>query len=177
MLVPLRLDAGGYGALAIGLVFFASGLVETAVNPLVGRFSDRRGRLLPIRAALVASVAVAVAFAFLRDPVLVMVLTGLAAVTFGGFYTPGMALVSDRAEQVGLAQGLGFGIMNSAWAFGNMTGPSAGGALAGATDDAVPYLLAAALCLVTFVASLTRRAETGSAPSSRRADAASTARR
>ena len=177
VLVPLRLDAGGYGALAIGLVFFASGLLETAVNPLLGRFSDRRGRLLPIRAALCASVAVAVAFAFARDPVVVMLLTGLAAVAFGGFYTPGMALVSDRAEAVGLAQGLGFGIMNSAWALGNMTGPSAGGALAGATDDAVPYLLAAALCLLTLGATLTRRVGTASAPSSHPGDAASTARR
>jgi MFS family permease len=179
VLVPLRLDTSGYGALAIGLVFFAAGLVETVVNPLLGRFSDRRGRLLPVRAALAASVVVAVAFAFARDPVLVMLLTGLAAVAFGGFYTPGMALVSDRAESVGLAQGLGFGIMNTAWALGNMTGPSAGGALAGAASDAVPYLLAAALCLLTLVASLRIRLPAGSAPapSSRPADASSSARR
>ncbi len=179
VLVPLRLDAGGYGALAIGFVFLAAGLLETAVNPLLGRFSDRRGRLLPIRAALAASVVVAVAFAFVRDPVLVMVLTGLAAVAFGGFYTPGMALVSDRAESVGLAQGLGFGIMNTAWALGNMTGPSAGGAIAGATDDAVPYLLAAALCLVTLAATLRVRgwAESAPGPTRHPADASSSARR
>ncbi len=179
VLVPLRLDEYGYGALAIGLVFFAAGLVETVVNPLLGRFSDRRGRLLPIRAALAASIVVAVAFAFARDPVLVMLLTGLAAVTFGGFYTPGMALVSDRAESVGLAQGLGFGIMNTAWALGNMTGPSAGGAIAGATDDAVPYLLAALLCLVTLAATLRVRrwGESAPAPSRRPADASRSAPR
>lgn len=179
VLVPLRLDAGGYGALAIGLVFFASGLLETVVNPLLGRFSDRRGRLLPVRAALAASVGVAVAFAIVRDPVLVMVLTGLAAVSFGGFYTPGMALVSDRAETVGLAQGLGFGIMNTAWALGNMTGPVAGGALAGAAGDGLPYALAAVLCGVTLVASYRLRWWTGtaSAPTPRPADAAGTAPR
>ena len=60
----------------------------------------------------------------------VTVLAVLAAVTFGGFYTPGIALVSDRAEAVGLTQGLAFGIMNTAWALGNMTGPSVGGVLA-----------------------------------------------
>lgn len=154
VLVPLRLDSGGYGALAIGLVFFAAGLLEAVVNPLLGRLSDRRGRLLPIRAALAASVGVAVAFAFVRDPVIVMLLTGLAAVSFGGFYTPGMALVSDRAETVGLAQGLGFGIMNTAWALGNMTGPVAGGALAAAGGDGLPYALAATLCAFTLLASL-----------------------
>lgn len=179
VLVPLRLDAGGYGALAIGLVFFAAGLVETAVNPLLGRFSDRRGRLLPIRAALAASVAVAVAFAFARDPVVVMALTGFAAVAFGGFYTPGMALVSDRAESVGLAQGLGFGIMNTAWALGNMSGPSAGGAIAGATSDTVPYLIAAVLCLLTLLASLRVRLWAGSArePSAHPAEPSSSALR
>ena len=102
-----------------------------AVNPLLGRFSDRRGRLLPIRIALAASVAVAIALAVARDPYAIALLVVLAAIAFGAFYTPGIALVSDRAEAVGLTQALGFGIMNSAWALGNMTGPSAGGALAG----------------------------------------------
>ena len=138
VLVPLRLDDAGYGALAIGVVFFASGLLEVAVNPLLGRFSDRRGRLLPIRAALAASLGVTIAYAIVSDPVAVMVLTALAAVSFGGFYTPGMALVSDRAETIGLSQGLGFGIMNTAWAAGNMTGPSAGGALAEAAATGCP---------------------------------------
>ena len=74
----------------------------------------------------------------------------VAAIAFGGFYTPGMALVSDRAESAGLAQGLGFGIMNSAWASGNLTGPAVGGALASAFGDAVPYLAGGALCLLTL---------------------------
>ena len=179
VLVPLRLDAGGYGALAIGAVFFVTGLVETAVNPLVGRFSDRRGRLLPVRAALGASAAVTLAFAVAYDPIPVMLLTGAAAVAFGGFYTPGMALVSVRAEEVGLSQGLGFGIMNSAWALGNMTGPAAGGALAGAAGDWLPYTLAAALCAATLAASYRVRlwAGTGRAATSRPAGGASSARR
>jgi MFS family permease len=179
VLVPLRLDEGGYGVLAIGLLFFGAGLLEVVVNPLLGRFSDRRGRLLPIRAALAASVGVAAALAVTRDPVLVMGLTTLAAVSFGGFYTPGMALVSDRAETVGLSQGLGFGIMNTAWAAGNMTGPAAGGALAEAAGDWLPYGLAALLCLLTLVASFRLRLVAGSAraPTGHPAGASSSARR
>jgi MFS family permease len=176
VLVPLRLDAGGFGTLAIAGVFLAAGLFETVVNPLIGRFSDRRGRLLPVRAALLASVLVATAFAFARDPFVVSGLVVLAAVAFGGFYTPGMALVSDRAEVVGLSQGLGFGIMNSAWAAGNMAGPAAGGALAEAAGDALPYLLGALLCLVTLALSF-RQAGSGSAPTPRPADASSSALR
>ena len=161
LLVPLRLDAAGWSAIAIGTVFFAAGLLETAVNPLLGRFSDRHGRLLPIRAALAASIAVALAFAVARDPLAVTILAALAAVTFGGFYTPGIALVSDRAEVVGLTQGLAFGIMNTAWALGNMTGPSVGGALAEVGGDAVPYVLGALLCALTLVATYRLRGVAG----------------
>ena len=160
VLVPLRLDAGGFAPFAIGGVFLAAGLVEVAVTPLLGRFSDRRGRLLPVRTALGASIVVAVAFAFARDPYPVAALTVLAAISFGAFYTPGMALVSDRAELAGLSQAIGFGIMNTAWALGNMSGPSLAGVLAEAGGDTLPYLLAAALCGVTLVATRTARAPT-----------------
>ena len=60
-------------------------------------------------------------------------------------YTPSMALTSHRAEAVGLAQGLAFGVMNTAWAFGELVGPTAGGALAESYGDAVPYLVGASL--------------------------------
>jgi len=176
VLVPLTLDDAGFGAFAIGLVFLGSGLAETVANPLLGQFSDRRGRLLPIRLALAASVLVAAAFAFASRPALVVALVALAAISFGGFYTPGMALVSDRAESIGLAQGLGFGIMNTAWALGNMTGPVAGGALAAVAGDAPPYLLAAGLCLLTLAATF-REPESARAPSARRVDASNRAHR
>ena len=160
VLVPLQLDDGGFTPFAIGAVFLVAGLLETVVNPFLGRFSDRRGRLLPIRIALAASIAVALAFAAARDPYPVAVLTVLAAITFGAFYTPGMALVSDRTESAGLSQAIGFGIMNTAWALGNMSGPALAGAVAESAGDAVPYVLAAALCLLTLVATGTVRAPT-----------------
>jgi MFS family permease len=160
VLVPLRLDDGGFTTFAIGAVFLAAGLLETAVNPLLGRFSDRRGRLLPIRVALAASIGVAIAFAAAEDPYVVAALAVVAAVSFGAFYTPGMALVSDRTEAAGLSQAIGFGIMNTAWALGNTTGPALTGAIAEATGDAVPYLIGASLCLVTLLATGTVRAPT-----------------
>ena len=160
VLVPLRLDDGGFAPFASGAVFLAAGAVEVVVNPLLGRFSDRRGRLLPVRAALAGSVAVAVAFAIAREPYAVSALTVLAAITFGAFYTPGMALVSDRSELAGLSQAIGFGIMNTAWALGNMSGPFLAGALAEAGGDALPYLLGGALCAVTLAATGTARAPT-----------------
>jgi MFS family permease len=150
VLVPLQLDAAGFAPLAIGAVFLIAGLLEAGVNPFIGRFSDRRGRLFPVRIGLAGSFTVAVAFAIARDPYAVALLAVFAALAFGAFYTPGMALVSDRAEAVGLSQALGFGIMNTAWALGNMSGPAIGGTLAAVFSDSVPYLAAAALCAATL---------------------------
>jgi len=154
VLVPLRLDDAGYGALAIAAVFVTAGLVEVAVNPIVGRVSDRRGRLLPVRVSLTASIAVACAIAFATEPLVVAALVVGASVSFGGFYTPGMALVADRADRAGLSQGIGFGVTNSAWAAGALIGPAVGGALAQAFGDPVPYLLCGALCALTLLAAL-----------------------
>jgi MFS family permease len=124
------------------------------VNPVVGRVSDRRGRLLPVRVSLAASIAVSVAIAFAVEPLVVAALVVAASITYGGFYTPGMALVADRAERAGLSQGIGFGLTNTAWALGAVTGPAVGGALAEAFGDAVPYLACGALCALTLVAAV-----------------------
>lgn len=152
VLAPLALDARGYGAIAIGGVFLLAGLAEVAVNPVLGRLSDRRGRLLPIQGALGASILTAALLAFATAPLAIAGLAVAAAISFGGFYTPGMALVSDRAELAGLAQGLAFGTMNSAWALGALFGPSLGGALADWGGDRLPYLLSALLCATTLIA-------------------------
>jgi MFS family permease len=168
VLGPLALDDQGWSALAIAAVFFCAGLLEAALAPLLGRVTDRRGRLLPIRLALAASIVVAAGLAAARAPAAIAVLVVAASLSFGGFYTPGMALTSHRADAMGLAQGLAFGIMNSAWALGELTGPVLSGALATAFGDAVPYLIGAALCGLTLlatrmVASTQQRASTSAA--------------
>jgi MFS family permease len=152
VLAPLALDDAGWSTLAIASVFFVTGLVEVIINPLVGRASDRVGRRLPIRASLAASIVVAVALAVSSEPLLIAALIGAAAISFGSLYTPGMALTSDRAESTGLAQGLAFGIMNTAWALGALLGPAVGGGLAELQGDATPYLIGAALCGLTLLA-------------------------
>jgi MFS family permease len=152
VLVPLHLDDAGYGVIAIAAVFVIAGLAEVVLNPLVGRVSDRRGRLLPVRVSLSATIAVACALAFATEPLVVAVLVVAASISSAGFYTPGMALVADRSERAGLQQGIGFGVTNSAWAAGALIGPAVGGALAQAFGDPVPYLLCGALCALTLLA-------------------------
>ena len=152
VLTPLALDDAGWGTFAIAAVFLASGLVEVVLNPLLGRFSDRVGRLLPIRVALAASVVVALALAASSSAAVVAVLVCAAGISFGSLYTPGMSLTSHRAENAGLAQGLAFGVMNTAWALGEVVGPSAGGR--SRTPSAMPLRTSSArvLCGLTLAA-------------------------
>ena len=152
VLAPLHLAAVGWGATAIGAVWLLSAGVEAAGSPLIGRLSDRRGALLPVRAALGVGVLVSVGLAFGGQPLLYASLLLIASVSFGALFTPAFALIADGAEQVGLAQGLAFGLMNAAWAMGAVIGPAAGGAIAGATGDWVPFVLAAAVCAGTLAA-------------------------
>ena len=123
VLTPLALDDAGWSPIQIATVFFAAGLIEVVINPILGRVTDRRGRLLPIRVALTGSLAVASLLAIATEPIVIAFLVGAAAITFGAMYTPGMALTSHRADSAGLPQGLAFGIMNSAWALGALIGP------------------------------------------------------
>jgi MFS family permease len=150
VLVPLKLDHAGWSATAIAVAWVVSAAIEMVIAPLIGRVSDRRGRLLPLRAALGGAVVVLVAFAFAYRPVVVVPILILSGVTFGAFWAPAMALLSDAADRIGLAQGLAFGLMNAAWGAGNALGPAIGGALADAAGDALPFTVLAVFCLATL---------------------------
>ena len=75
-----------------------------------------------------------------------IVLAGLAV---GSFWAPAMAMLTDSWEAIGLAHGLGFALMNFAWAPGNVVGSAVGGGLAELAGDAAAYSIVAALCVAT----------------------------
>lgn len=156
VLGPLHFAALGWGATAIGAVWLLSAGLEATGSPLIGRLSDRRGALLPVRVALAVGVLASIALAFGGHAEVYAPLIVIASVSYGALFTPAFALIADGAERVGLAQGLAFGLMNAAWAVGAAVGPAAGGSIAGATGDWVPFALAAALCAGGLV--VTRRA-------------------
>ena len=169
VLVPLRLHDAGWGGVAIGAVFLTTAALETVLNPLLGRFTDRRGYLLPVRVALIGSALVSLGFAWARSAPAVAALVLLAGLAYGGYYTPGMTLLTDAAERRGISAALAFGAMNGAWAAGNVVGPAVGGWLAELASDSLPYLLLAGICLVSLAATWrvsARQLQPSSRPSS-----------
>jgi MFS family permease len=152
VLAPLRLDELGLGSLAIGAVFLSAAALEGLASPVLGRVSDRRGRMAPLRAGLLASAVVAATLPWVGVAWLLAAFVVAAGLAFGTFWAPAMALLTDSAEAVGLDYAYGFALVNIAWAPGAFSGAAAGGAIADATADAVPYLTLAAACVLTLAA-------------------------
>src|ERR1700733_14584934 len=157
VLAPLRLARLGAGSTIIAATFLCGPVIESCVSPLAGRFSDRYGARRPVLIGL----AVGALFGALvwlpgSAPWLIAVLV-LGMPFFGSLYTPAAAMVSESAQDQQLNHGIAFALTNLTWAAGQAIAASAGGALAQATSDAVPYLLLAAACLATLCAMLRPR--------------------
>jgi MFS family permease len=159
VLAPLRLSELGWGAVAIGATYLISAAIEAAWAPVLGRASDRYGRFLPLRAALLSSAVVTLVLPWPSHAWLLALAVVCAGFAFGSFWTPAMSMVTDEAENAGLDYGYAFALINIAWAPGQAGGSAIGGALASATSDAVSYLCLTALCLATLV-TLARYRET-----------------
>src|SRR5918996_3660226 len=141
VLGPLRLDDLGFGGLAIGATWLVAAGLEALLAPVVGRISDRRGPGRPLRFALAGATVVAATLPWLPRAWLVALFVVLSAITVGLVWTPTMSLLTHRVDALGLEYAYGFALINISWAPGAFIGPAAGGALAQATSDAVPYLL------------------------------------
>jgi MFS family permease len=173
VLAPLRLSHLGFGAVAIGAVFLCSAALESVMNVLIGRASDRFGTARPIIVGLLASAVVAALLPWPGRAALLAPLVVLAGLSFGSLFTPGMTLLTHLSEGRGLDYGYAFALVNLAWAPGQTLGAAGGGALANATADAVSYLAVAAVCALTLAAAWRRRtASAWATPSGPAAEAA-----
>lgn len=164
VLAPLQLSSLGWGTVGIAATFFVSAAIEAALSPATGIWSDRRGRLAPIRFGLLAAPVVCLTIPWIQGRWLLSVFVILAGISYGVFWAPAMAMLSDSWEAIGLGHGLGFALMNFAWAPGNVVGAAVGGGLAEVAGDVAAYAAAAALCLVTFAALRGRVPDPGGAP-------------
>jgi MFS family permease len=152
VLGPLRLHDLGAAAVAIGATYLAGAAIAAALSPVMGRVSDRRGRLPPLRLGLAGAAVLLALFGLPRNAAVLALVIVATITTLGMFWAPAMALLSDAAEARGLDQALAAALMNIAWAGGQILGSGVGGAIAKAAGDAAPMLLTAALCTGTLAA-------------------------
>jgi MFS family permease len=151
VLGPLRLHRFGASAAAIGAAYLIAAGAEATLSPVVGRVSDRRGRLVPLRMGLLSSAGLLACFTLPQSALpLSLLIVGIAA-GLGAFWAPAMAMLSDAADASGLDQGLAAALTNLAWAGGQIIGSALGGAIAKSAGDGVPFAIAAALCAATFL--------------------------
>ncbi len=152
VLIPLRIHDLGGGAGVVAAGFMAGAAFEASLSAWVGRVSDRVGRVRPYLSGMLFCAA---ALAVLPLPdTLGVVLALLVALSVGAglCFTPALAMLSDAAEASGLHQGLAAGLINVAWAAGQVLGSMGGGATAAAAGDALPCLAVAALLVGTALA-------------------------
>lgn len=150
VLGALRLDELGAGAGAIAAAFLIAAALEACVAPLVGRLSDRRGRLIPSILGVAGGGAMMVLLPWPQSAWLLGAAIVVAAPLIGMLYAPAMAMLSDGAEAFGVAQGFAFALVNLAWATGQSAGAAGSGRLADLAGDRVPYLLLAVVCAGTL---------------------------
>jgi MFS family permease len=151
VLAPLALDDLGASAVAIGATFLVAAGVEGVAQVVAGRATDRLGRGAPIRFGLTGTLMFLLIVSLPQAWLLLAVVIGAGCVLSGIVNTPAMTVLSDGVEGAGLEYGLGFAIVNLVWGGGQVVGAVAGAAVAGATSDAVPYLLLAVVCAGTLV--------------------------
>lgn len=153
VLVPLRLDELGGGGGVIAASFTAGAFFESFLAPVVGRYSDRAGRLAPYVAGMVILAAGLFAIGLGGRLGIVFAATVIVAVGAGFCFTPAMALLADSAEETGLHQGIAAGLSSMAWAGGQVVGALGGGGAASLFGDATPCVAIAFLMLATAIAS------------------------
>jgi predicted MFS family arabinose efflux permease len=162
VLGPLQLDRLGWGTIGIAATFVVSAAIEAVMNPAIGRLSDRRGRLVPIRFGLVAAGAISLVIPWIGDRWVLSVFVILAGMSYGTFWAPATARLSESWESLGIEHALGFALMNFAWAPGHIVGSALGGSIAEVAGDAAAYAVLAGLCGATLVG--LRHASAGRAP-------------
>jgi MFS family permease len=152
LLGPLHLAHAGWGPAAIGAVWLTSAALGSVQAPVVGRLSDRLGPLPLTRGALALGALLSLALAVDTGPLAYVPLIVLAARAYALPMTTSFVVLAEGAERTRLPQGLTYGLSNTVWAVGAVVGPAGAGALASASGDWLPFVIAAALCVASLAA-------------------------
>ncbi|MBI2916749.1 MAG: MFS transporter [Chloroflexi bacterium] len=129
--LPIYLhEEANFSPLAIGFLFTTQILVAALTKPVMGRLSDRYGRVLMIAAGLVLGGMAMAAITLSSNYLVLLVLIGLFGLGLATVTASTSALVADlsRASNRGSA----LGVLSSVMDVGHSTGPMVGGLLVSA---------------------------------------------
>lgn len=150
VLLPLQLVGLGWSRHDIGLLFVAWGAAALIFQPIIGAWSDHRGRQEPMVIGLSAAAVLIPSLFWLLDSLWLFPLVLAIIIALSAALAPSMPLIADglREDQVGKA----FGFYNVAFSIGIVLGPWLGGyvteqlhVLGAALLLAVPLMVAAAV--------------------------------
>jgi DHA1 family tetracycline resistance protein-like MFS transporter len=147
-LMPFFVKKFGAADVVVGVVFATYSLCQLFAGPLWGNVSDRIGRKMVLIVSQIGSTISWTLLAFAPSIPIVLLARALEGLS-GGNIGVTQAYVADLVEPK--KRGQAFAYVGAAFAAGFVFGPATGGWLAQRYGFTVPFLLAAALQLVTLV--------------------------
>lgn len=131
--LPIFLDEqAGFSTIEIGSLFTIQVVVATLTKPIMGRFSDKYGRVPVIIAGLLIGGITMVFMAYSSDYLLLAVLVGFFGLGLATVTASTSALVADLSKAS--SHGGALGVLSSVMDIGHSTGPMVGGLLVSALN-------------------------------------------
>ncbi|MGY3214988.1 MFS transporter [Mucilaginibacter sp. HD30] len=161
MMIPLIYSYGkqfGLTKASLGWLTATFSVVQFFSTPLLGSLSDRFGRKWLLVTCLVGTAASFVLFGLAGSLLMLFLARALDGLT-GGDISIAQAIVADISSSENRAKY--FGILGSAFGFGSVMGPAAGGLLSG-FGMSTPFFIAAGLSLTGALLSMIFLKETNS---------------
>jgi len=144
--LPLRLADAGWPAWQIGPLFTVQVLATALTKPVMGRLTDRFGRVAVIVAGLLLGSAGLVLISVVQRYAWLAISSGLFGLGLAAVTAAAAALVSDLAHEN--AYGAAMGVLSSIMDVGQSSGPIVGGLLVGALGYRVAFAGVAALLVL-----------------------------
>jgi MFS family permease len=155
--LPIYLkEQAGFSTIEIGSLFTVQIIVAALTKPIMGRLSDKYGRVLMLALGLMAGGATLALMIHLTNYFLLAILVGLFGLGLATVTASSAALVADISRVS--SHGSALGMLSSVMDIGHSTGPMVGGLLVGAYDYKFAFgIIGAGLIAVSLLYTLVMR--------------------
>jgi DHA1 family multidrug resistance protein-like MFS transporter len=149
--LPIFLDEqAGFSTIEIGSLFTIQIVVATLTKPIMGRFSDKYGRVVVIIAGLLLGGITMAFITYSYNYLLLAVLIGLFGLGLATVTASTAALVADLSKAS--SHGGALGVLSSVMDIGHSTGPMVGGLLISALNYKAAFGIVGGLLAVASMA-------------------------